>query len=180
MKVFGFGCAVAVCEKPPVRSDRGIVVAFLGTNRQPQASNHGDVLKFLDDHSLVQECRAGHTEAFGTLVARYQERLYPTILRLLGSAEDAEDILQDAFVRAFQKLDQFQGDSSFYTWIYRIAVNLALSGYRRRCPIPAPPQLERVRRSHPKIPPTNQAKPTRPCRSSVRNARKLSKRPLTN
>jgi RNA polymerase sigma-70 factor, ECF subfamily len=88
--------------------------------------------RFLDDHSLVQECRAGRTEAFGVLVARYQERLYPTLQRLTGSAEDAEDILQDTFVRAFEKLDQFHGDSSFYTWIYRIAVNLALSGYRRR------------------------------------------------
>jgi RNA polymerase sigma-70 factor, ECF subfamily len=88
--------------------------------------------RFLDDHSLVQECRAGQTEAFGALVARYQDRLYPTVLRLVGSAEDAEDVLQDTFVRAFEKLDQFQGDSSFYTWIYRIAVNLALSGYRRR------------------------------------------------
>ncbi len=88
--------------------------------------------RFVDDHSLVQACRAGQTEAFGALVARYQDRLYPTVLRLIGSAEDAEDVLQDAFVRAFEKLDQFQGDSSFYTWIYRIAVNLALSGYRRR------------------------------------------------
>ena len=85
-----------------------------------------------DDHSLVEACRAGQTEAFGILVERYQRRLYPTVLRLVGSAEDAEDILQDAFVRAFEKLDQFQGESSFYTWIYRIAVNLALSGHRRR------------------------------------------------
>jgi RNA polymerase sigma-70 factor (ECF subfamily) len=85
-----------------------------------------------DDLSLVQACRDGRTEAFGVLVERYQCRLYPTILRLVGSAEDAEDILQDAFVRAFEKLDQFQGESSFYTWIYRIAVNLALSGHRRR------------------------------------------------
>jgi len=85
-----------------------------------------------DDHSLVEACRAGRTEAFGVLVERYQRRLYPTVLRLVGSAEDAEDILQDAFVRAFEKLDQFQGESSFYTWIYRIAVNLALSGHRRR------------------------------------------------
>jgi RNA polymerase sigma-70 factor (ECF subfamily) len=86
----------------------------------------------LDDHSLVQACRAGQTEAFGLLVERHQDRLYPTILRLIGSAEDAEDVLQDAFVRAFEKLEQFHGESSFYTWIYRIAVNLALSGYRRR------------------------------------------------
>jgi RNA polymerase sigma-70 factor (ECF subfamily) len=86
----------------------------------------------LDDISLVKACRAGQTEAFGALVVRYQDRLYPTIHRLIGSAEDARDVMQDAFVRAYEKLDQFQGDSSFYTWVYRIAVNLALSGQRRR------------------------------------------------
>jgi RNA polymerase sigma-70 factor (ECF subfamily) len=94
----------------------------------------------LDDKSLVQACRAGQTEAFGALVRRYQERLYPTLLRLCGGAEDAEDVLQDAFVRAFEKLDQFQGESSFYTWVYRIAVNLALTGHRRRrvrAPVPS-------------------------------------------
>ena len=90
------------------------------------------MLRSSDDHSLVEACRAGRTEAFSLLVQRYQGRLYPTIARLVGSADDAEDVLQDAFVRAFEKLDQFQGDSSFYTWIHRIAVNLALSGHRRR------------------------------------------------
>jgi RNA polymerase sigma-70 factor (ECF subfamily) len=85
-----------------------------------------------DDHSLVEACRAGRPEAFGVLVERYQQRLFQTVLRLVGSAEDAEDVLQDAFFRAFEKLDQFQGESSFYTWVYRIAVNLALSNHRRR------------------------------------------------
>jgi RNA polymerase sigma-70 factor (ECF subfamily) len=85
-----------------------------------------------DDNSLIVACRAGRTEAFGLLVQRYQDRLYPTMLRLTGSAEDALDLLQDAFLRAFEKLDKFQGESSFYTWVYRIAVNLALSGRRRR------------------------------------------------
>jgi RNA polymerase sigma-70 factor, ECF subfamily len=85
-----------------------------------------------DDISLIVACRAGRTEAFGVLVQRYQDRLYPTMLRLTGSAEDALDLLQDAFLRAFEKLDKFQGESSFYTWVYRIAVNLALSGRRRR------------------------------------------------
>jgi RNA polymerase sigma-70 factor (ECF subfamily) len=100
--------------------------------------------RFLDDQSLVQACRAGQTEAFGTLVDRYQNRLYPTVSRLMGSAEDAEDVLQDTFVRAFEKLDQFQGESSFYTWIYRIAVNLALSGHRRRrVRMPLRPRLDR-------------------------------------
>jgi RNA polymerase sigma-70 factor (ECF subfamily) len=86
----------------------------------------------LDDHSLVEACRAGETDAFGALVQRYQERLYQTLLHVSGSSEDARDILQDTFLRAYEKLDQFQGDSSFYTWVYRIGVNLALSGHRRR------------------------------------------------
>jgi RNA polymerase sigma-70 factor (ECF subfamily) len=86
----------------------------------------------LDDHTLVEACRAGQTEAFGALVERYQERLYQVLLHVSGSADDARDVLQDTFLRAYEKLDQFQGDSSFYTWVYRIGVNLALSGHRRR------------------------------------------------
>jgi RNA polymerase sigma-70 factor (ECF subfamily) len=88
-----------------------------------------------DDKSLIEACRAGNTEAFGFLVSRYQDRLYPTIFRLTGCAEEAHDLLQDAFLRAFEKLERFQGESSFYTWVYRIAVNLALSGRRRRRPV---------------------------------------------
>ncbi len=103
---------------------------FSGTWGSLEASNHV-MTGCQDDHSLVAACRAGQTEAFGVLVRRYQDRLFPTILRLVGSAEDAQDVLQDAFVRGFEKLDQFHGESSFYTWIYRIAVNLALSGHRK-------------------------------------------------
>jgi RNA polymerase sigma-70 factor (ECF subfamily) len=88
----------------------------------------------VDDLSLVQACRAGRTEAYGILVRRCQDRLYPTILRLMGSREDARDVLQDAFVRGFERLDQYHGDSSFYTWIYRIAVNLALTRFRKKRP----------------------------------------------
>jgi RNA polymerase sigma-70 factor (ECF subfamily) len=95
----------------------------------------------LDDHSLVEACRAGQTEAFGALVERYQERLYQVLLHLSGSSEDARDILQDTFLRAYEKLAQFQGDSSFYTWVYRIGVNLALSGHRRRRLRPALQQV---------------------------------------
>src|SRR6516165_8000648 len=85
-----------------------------------------------EDQCLIDACRSGKTEAFGVLVRRYQDRLYPTVFRLTGCAEDAQDLLQETFLRAFQKLERFQGESSFYTWIYRIAVNLALSGHRRR------------------------------------------------
>jgi RNA polymerase sigma-70 factor (ECF subfamily) len=85
-----------------------------------------------DDQGLIAACRAGRTEAFGVLVGRYQDRLYPTVLRLCGCAEDAHDLLQEAFLRAFERLGSFHGESSFYTWIYRIAVNLALSDRRRK------------------------------------------------
>jgi RNA polymerase sigma-70 factor (ECF subfamily) len=86
----------------------------------------------LDDQCLIDACRSGKTEAFGVLVSRYQDRLYPTVFRLTGCAEDALDLLQEAFLRAYEKLDRFHGESSFYTWIYRIAVNLALSDRRKR------------------------------------------------
>lgn len=85
-----------------------------------------------DDQGLIDACRRGQTEAFGMLVRRYQDRLYPTVLRLTGSSEDAHDLLQETFLRAYQKLGLFQGESGFYTWVYRIAVNLALSSRRRR------------------------------------------------
>ena len=68
------------------------------------------------------------------LVQRYQDRLYPTALRLTGGVEDALDLLQDAFLQSFRKLGGFHGESSFYTWVYRIVVNLALSKRRRRTP----------------------------------------------
>ncbi len=103
---------------------------FSGTLGRVEASN-SVMTGCQDDHSLVAACRAGQTDAFGVLVRRYQDRLFPTIVRLVGSAEDAQDVLQDVFVRGFEKLDQFHGESSFYTWIYRIAVNLALSGHRK-------------------------------------------------
>jgi RNA polymerase sigma-70 factor (ECF subfamily) len=87
-----------------------------------------------DDNRLITACRSGKTEAFGVLVRRYQDRLYPTVFRLSGCAEDALDLLQEAFLRAYQKLDHFNGESSFYTWVYRIAVNLAFSDLRKRRP----------------------------------------------
>lgn len=85
-----------------------------------------------DDQPLVEAARAGQSSAFGELVRRHQGRLYPTLLRLTGSAEDAQDLLQESFLRAYRKLGRYKGDSSFYTWLYRLAVNLALSHRRRR------------------------------------------------
>jgi RNA polymerase sigma-70 factor (ECF subfamily) len=85
-----------------------------------------------DDHRLIAECLQGDTAAFGVLVRRYQERLYNTAYRLVGNAEDAYDVVQEAFLSAYQSLDSFKGDSLFFTWLYRIAVNTAISLKRKR------------------------------------------------
>ncbi|MEQ8837301.1 MAG: sigma-70 family RNA polymerase sigma factor, partial [Lacipirellulaceae bacterium] len=84
-----------------------------------------------DDSTIVAAVRAGDTQAYGELVKKYQDRLFNTLLRIAGSREDAADLVQDAFVQAFVKLDAFRGDSQFYTWLYRVAMNLALSHRRK-------------------------------------------------
>jgi RNA polymerase sigma-70 factor, ECF subfamily len=84
-----------------------------------------------DDKRLIAECLQGNTEAFGELVRRYQERLYHSVYRLLENAEDAQDVVQEAFLNAYQSLEGFKGDSRFFTWLYRIAVNTAISHKRK-------------------------------------------------
>ena len=85
-----------------------------------------------DDHSLVQACRAGQSEAFGLLVRRYQDRLFHTVYRLVENPEDAQDVVQETFLNAYQSLDGFKGDALLFTWLYRIAVNTAISLKRKR------------------------------------------------
>lgn len=85
-----------------------------------------------NDAQLVRRSLRGDRAAFGELVRRHQDRLYNTVFRVLGHADDARDVVQDALIRAFKNLGQFKGDSQFFTWLYRIAVNAALSHKRRR------------------------------------------------
>jgi RNA polymerase sigma-70 factor, ECF subfamily len=68
---------------------------------------------------------AGHSEAFGQLVEKYQDRLFNSVFHVIGNREDARDVVQEAFVQAFLKLEAFRGASAFYTWLYRIAFNTA-------------------------------------------------------
>jgi RNA polymerase sigma-70 factor (ECF subfamily) len=89
----------------------------------------------IDDAPLIEATLAGDSAAFGQLVGRYQDRLYNSLVRVLGSAEDARDIAQDAFVQAYLKLNTFRGSSAFYTWLYRIAFNLAMSHARKQRPV---------------------------------------------
>ncbi len=85
-----------------------------------------------DDHRLISDCLAGNTAAFGELVTRYQDRLYNTVFRLVSQPEDARDVVQDAFLNAYQSLATFKGDSLFFTWLYRIAINTAISMKRKQ------------------------------------------------
>lgn len=78
------------------------------------------------------------------LVERYQDRLYNTMVHVVGSSEDARDVVQDAFVQAFVKLETFQQSAAFYTWLYRIAFNMAMSRLRRKKPTVS---VEQVRES---------------------------------
>lgn len=87
-----------------------------------------------DDARLIDEALAGQAVAFGELVTKYQDRLYNALVHVVGSAEEARDVAQDAFVQAFLKLPTFQRASAFYTWLYRIAFNLAVSRHRKRKP----------------------------------------------
>src|SRR5207247_4574565 len=74
----------------------------------------------------------GQTAAFGELVRRHQDRLFNTVFRLVDSAEDAQDVVQEAFLHAYQSLDRFKGHAQFFTWLYRIAVNSAISLKRKQ------------------------------------------------
>jgi RNA polymerase sigma-70 factor (ECF subfamily) len=84
------------------------------------------------DHRLIAASLRGDAAAFGELVRRYQDRLYNTVYRLLGNAEDAQDAVQEAFLNAYLSLNSFKGDSQFFTWLYRIAVNTAISHRRKQ------------------------------------------------
>ena len=85
------------------------------------------------DEDLVFRARAHDPSAIEELVHRYQQKAYAIAYHFSdGNGQDAEDLTQEAFLRAFQKLETFRGDSSFYTWFYRILVNVCLDGRRRR------------------------------------------------
>ncbi len=85
-----------------------------------------------DEGQLVSEAKAGNYAAFEELVNRYEKKIYRLGMNITGNREDAEDVLQDAFLKAFQHLADFREDSRFYTWITRIAVNEALMKLRKR------------------------------------------------
>src|SRR5260370_21175231 len=85
-----------------------------------------------DELSLVQSAKAGDLEAFSELVNRYDRNVFRIAQHITHNEEDAQDVVQDAFLKAYQNLGQFQGNSKFYTWVVRIADNEALMKLRQR------------------------------------------------
>jgi RNA polymerase sigma-70 factor (ECF subfamily) len=85
-----------------------------------------------DEAALVAQSREGDGRAFGELVRRYEGKIFRLAQHVTQNREDAEDVLQETFLKAYEHLDQFQGTARFYTWIVRIAVNQALMKLRRR------------------------------------------------
>ena len=85
-----------------------------------------------NDQLLVDRARLGDRHAFDLLVLKYQSRLLSLVIRLVSNQSDALDVLQDTFVKAYRSLNTFRGESAFYTWLYRIAMNLAIDHTRKR------------------------------------------------
>jgi len=83
------------------------------------------------DFSVVKQVQAGDVAAFDRLILNYRERVFGIVYNLTANREDASDLTQDAFIKAFQSINRFQGHCSFFTWLYRIAVNTTLSHLRK-------------------------------------------------
>ena len=95
-----------------------------------------------DDRELVRASRRGETQAFGELVERYQDRVFNLAFRLTGNRDAAADAAQEAFLKAWSALDAFRGESAFYTWLFRITVNVVRSRHRYQAVRPAPRSLD--------------------------------------
>jgi RNA polymerase sigma-70 factor (ECF subfamily) len=85
-----------------------------------------------DERTLVEDARRGEAGAFRELVSRYQRRAYAVALGIVHDSDDARDICQDAFLKAYKGLATFEGDSQFFTWLYRIVTNLCIDHLRKK------------------------------------------------
>ncbi len=109
------------------------------TGKAPQKSPPGEkeaaaesVPVTSDEAVLVDRARHGDLGAYDELVQRYQQRIYATVYHMTSNHEDANDLAQEAFIKAYQALKSFKGGSSFYTWVYRIAVNKTINFLKQR------------------------------------------------
>src|SRR5436309_8568820 len=101
-------------------------------SKQPDEPSSDSAATQPDEITLVKRVRRGDLGAYDDLVRRYQERIYATIYHMTANHEDANDLAQEAFIKAFHALKTFKGGSSFYTWVYRIAVNKTINFLKQR------------------------------------------------
>jgi RNA polymerase sigma-70 factor, ECF subfamily len=120
--------AVGECSHPHQRVERGS-----GT-QDPSKRGHmaGHSLGRIDDTTLIREAQRGNRAAFEELVRHYDQAVLRLALHLTGSEHDAQDVYQDAFLKAYKNVGSFRFECSFYTWIYRIVTNLCLDHLRKR------------------------------------------------
>ena len=86
----------------------------------------------LQDLELVRRSQAGETEAFGQLITKYRTKIFAMVCGMVSNEHDARDLAQEAFLKAWQSIGRFEGRSSFYTWLYRIAINVTIYSLRRK------------------------------------------------
>jgi RNA polymerase sigma-70 factor (ECF subfamily) len=140
----GFSAHTVALSKWPVSQERNTVKSRRGSGPETtavrEASDHGGVqhLRDLDDAALVRAFQAGQREAFDVIVERHRRTVYLLCHRFVPNQEDAADLAQDVFVRAFKGLGRFKGDAALSTWLHRIAVNAGLNRVAVKRPIEAP------------------------------------------
>ena len=98
--------------------------------KQLESLDEADLL--IDEATLLRLSREGDLEAYGQLVQRFQMRIYATVYHMTSNHEDANDLTQESFIKAHHALKSFKGDSSFFTWLYRIAVNRTINFLKKR------------------------------------------------
>jgi RNA polymerase sigma-70 factor, ECF subfamily len=108
------------------------VTPFPQPEFEPEVAEHEPASKGFDEGTLVERAQAGDGDAFATLVKHYERKIYRLAKNITQNDEDAEDVLQETFLKAYTHLDSFQRNSKFYTWIVRIGVNEALMKLRKR------------------------------------------------
>jgi RNA polymerase sigma-70 factor, ECF subfamily len=105
---------------------RNLCVAATAPSEGAKTSEHTAELE------LVRRSQAGDTEAFGQLITRYRSKIFATVYGMVCNEHDARDLAQEAFLKAWQSIHRFQGRSSFYTWLYRIAMNVTICSLRQK------------------------------------------------
>jgi RNA polymerase sigma-70 factor (ECF subfamily) len=103
------------------------MMASAGTMAPPDAAER------LEERRMLDRCEAGDERAIRWVLHRYRDRVVRLAAHVLHNPREAEDVAQDAFVKAFRQIGQFRGESGFYAWLYRIVVNLCLDRMRRKC-----------------------------------------------